>query len=57
MARVPLGDIGQDLSPYPFVLMLGQDDNERIMGEKLRDWGIAAHADPSSIAPTHCAAW
>src|SRR5688572_6988669 len=41
MARVPLGDIGQDLSPFPFVLMLGQDDNERIMGEKLRDGGIA----------------
>src|SRR5919201_2074373 len=23
-ARVPLGDIGQGLSPFPFVLMLGQ---------------------------------
>src|SRR5688572_5466719 len=31
-ARVPLGDIGRDLSPFPFVLILGQDDNERIMG-------------------------
>ena len=41
MARVPLGDIGRDLSPFPFVLMLGQDDNERIMGERLRDWGMA----------------
>jgi len=41
MARVPLGDIGQDLSPYPFVLILGQDDNERIMGEKLRELGLA----------------
>jgi len=40
MARVPLGDIGQDLSPYPFVLILGQDDNERIMGAKLRDLGV-----------------
>jgi 2-polyprenyl-6-methoxyphenol hydroxylase-like FAD-dependent oxidoreductase len=40
-ARVPVGDIGKDLSPFPFVLMLGQDDNERIMGEKLRDWGMA----------------
>jgi 2-polyprenyl-6-methoxyphenol hydroxylase-like FAD-dependent oxidoreductase len=27
MARVPLGDIGHDLSPYPFLLILGQDDN------------------------------
>jgi 2-polyprenyl-6-methoxyphenol hydroxylase-like FAD-dependent oxidoreductase len=39
-ARIPVGDIGKGLSPFPFVLMLGQDDNERIMGEKLRDWGV-----------------
>jgi len=40
MARIPVGEIGQDLSPFPYVLMLGQDDNELIMGERLRDWGI-----------------
>src|SRR5437868_3601277 len=40
-ARVPVGDIGQSMSPFPFVLMLGQDDNELIMGEKLRDYGVA----------------
>jgi 2-polyprenyl-6-methoxyphenol hydroxylase-like FAD-dependent oxidoreductase len=39
-ARIPIGDIGQSLSPFPFILMLGQDDNERIMGEKLRDIGV-----------------
>ena len=39
-ARIPLGDIGQGISPFPYVLMLGQDDNERIMGEKLNDAGI-----------------
>ena len=39
MARIPLGDIGKGLSPFPFVLMLGQDDNERIMGEQLRELG------------------
>jgi len=26
---MPLGDIGRDLSGYPFLLILGQDDNER----------------------------
>src|SRR3954464_4569078 len=31
-ARIPLGDIGRSMSPFPFVLMLGQDDNEHIMG-------------------------
>jgi 2-polyprenyl-6-methoxyphenol hydroxylase-like FAD-dependent oxidoreductase len=40
-ARIPLGDIGKGLSPFPFVLMLGQDDNERLMGERLRQWGVA----------------
>ena len=40
-ARVPLGDIGRDLSPYPFLLILGQDDNERLMGDALRDRGMA----------------
>ena len=40
-ARIPLGDIGQDLSPFPFVLMLGQDANELILGERLADSGLA----------------
>jgi 2-polyprenyl-6-methoxyphenol hydroxylase-like FAD-dependent oxidoreductase len=39
-ARVPLGDIGRDLSPFPFVLILGQDDNERLLGDTLRHHGI-----------------
>ena len=39
-ARVPLGDIGRDLSPYPFLLILGQDDNERLLGAALRDRGV-----------------
>jgi 2-polyprenyl-6-methoxyphenol hydroxylase-like FAD-dependent oxidoreductase len=40
-ARIPIGDMGKSLSPFPFVLMLGQDDNERIMGEHLREAGLA----------------
>lgn len=40
IARVPVGDIGQGLSPYPFVLMLGQDDNEHIMGARLHEMGV-----------------
>src|SRR6266849_2115560 len=39
--RVPFGDIGQGLSPYPYILILGQDDNERLLGEALRSWGMA----------------
>ena len=41
MARVPLGEAGRSVTPYPFILILGQDDNERIMGDKLRDWGMS----------------
>jgi len=41
MARVPLGEAGKCLTPYPFIFILGQDDNERIMGDKLRDWGLS----------------
>src|SRR6266487_2512516 len=40
-ARIPLGDIGRDLSPYPFLLVLGQDDNERLLGDALRARGLA----------------
>jgi 2-polyprenyl-6-methoxyphenol hydroxylase-like FAD-dependent oxidoreductase len=39
-ARVPVGDIGQGLSPYPYLLILGQDDNERLLGDALRQHGI-----------------
>jgi 2-polyprenyl-6-methoxyphenol hydroxylase-like FAD-dependent oxidoreductase len=38
-ARVPLGETGTGATPYPFVFILGQDDNERIMGERLRALG------------------
>ena len=40
-ARIPLGDIGRETSPYPYILILGQDDNERLLGEALRRWDVA----------------
>jgi len=43
-ARVPFGDIGKDLSPYPFLLVLGQDDNELLMGDALRKQGMDGEA-------------
>jgi 2-polyprenyl-6-methoxyphenol hydroxylase-like FAD-dependent oxidoreductase len=39
-ARIPLGTMGEGISRYPYVLMLGQDDNERILGEHLRAFGV-----------------
>lgn len=40
MAFVPLGEAGAEATPYPYILVLGQDDNERLMGERLRDHGV-----------------
>ena len=40
-ARVPLSEAGRGVTPYPFVLILGQDDNERILGDRLSDWGLS----------------
>lgn len=39
-ARVPVSDAGKGLSAFPFVLMLGQDDNERILGARLNQSGV-----------------
>src|SRR5262245_3759385 len=39
-ARVPLGDAGRDVSPYAYILILGQDDNERLLGDALRTHGL-----------------
>ncbi len=50
-ARVPLGDIGRDMSPYPFLLILGQDDNERLLGDALRDRGMTVQLEHGACRP------
>lgn len=40
LGRVPLGSAGARVSRYPYILVLGQDDNERIMGERLSGLGV-----------------
>jgi 2-polyprenyl-6-methoxyphenol hydroxylase-like FAD-dependent oxidoreductase len=40
-ARVPFEAMGRNLSAFPYVLMLGQDDNERLMGAHLANWNLA----------------
>jgi 2-polyprenyl-6-methoxyphenol hydroxylase-like FAD-dependent oxidoreductase len=49
-ARIPIGDIGKSMSPFPHILMLGQDDNERIMGAKLRDLGVNVQWNTELVA-------
>ena len=38
-ARLPLGEIGRAVTPYSYLFILGQDDNELILGERLRALG------------------
>jgi len=49
-ARVPLGDIGRGLSPFPFLLILGQDDNEKLLGAALRRWDMAVQWNTELVA-------
>lgn len=49
-ARIPFEDMGRGLSRYPFVLMLGQDDTERILGARLRDWGMDVQWNTELVA-------
>ena len=50
-ARVPFGDIGRDLSPYPFLLILGQDDNERLLGDALAQLGHGRAVEHGACRP------
>lgn len=40
MAHVPLGDLGQGLSPFPFVLIYPQDEHERLLAQRLSAAGV-----------------
>jgi 2-polyprenyl-6-methoxyphenol hydroxylase-like FAD-dependent oxidoreductase len=39
-ARVPLGDIGKGMSPFPFVVIYPQDEHEELLIEWLRREGV-----------------
>ncbi|RJE22677.1 FAD binding monooxygenase [Aspergillus sclerotialis] len=39
-ARVPLKDIGTGKTPYPFVFILPQDRHERVLEERLKEFGV-----------------
>jgi len=49
-ARIPLNEMGKNLSPFPYVLMLSQDDNEHIMGEHLAEYGLAVQWNTELVA-------
>lgn len=39
-AHIALTDAGEDISPYPFVLVFPQDEHEKLLIERLRSLGI-----------------
>ena len=39
-ARVPIGDIGKGMSPFPFVVIYPQDEHEELLIECLRREGV-----------------
>ncbi len=50
IGAVSFGDAGDASTPYPYILVLGQDDNERIMGEKLREQGVSVQWNTELLA-------
>ena len=43
---------GASVTPYPYILILGQDDNERIMGDRLRDFGMSVQWNTELVGLT-----
>jgi len=41
IARLPLGQIGEGWSPFPFALMFPQDAHEQLLVDRLRSLGVA----------------
>lgn len=39
-AHIQLSEVGKELTPYPYILMLPQDDHERILENKLKSVGV-----------------
>ena len=39
-ARAPFGNIGADITPYPYVLIFSQDEHEHLLVDRLRDAGV-----------------
>src|SRR3982750_490459 len=39
-ARVPFGDMGRGISPYPYMLMYPQDEHERLLIGRLNRLGV-----------------
>ena len=50
--RIPFGDIGAGLSPYPFMLIFPQDEHERVLTEELARVGVHVERETELVAFT-----
>jgi 2-polyprenyl-6-methoxyphenol hydroxylase-like FAD-dependent oxidoreductase len=50
VTRIPLGDIGRDLSPFPFILILLQDKHEKLLIGPLAEAGVEVERETELIA-------
>lgn len=48
--HIVLGDIGEDLSPFPYMLILPQDEQERLLIEALRQCGVEVERRTELVA-------
>ena len=49
IARIPFGDFGQDLSPFPFILILLQDKHEKLLLGRLAEAGVEVERNTELI--------
>ncbi len=49
-ARVPLSDIGEGMTPFPFLLIFPQDEHERLLIERLAALGVAVERRTELLA-------
>src|ERR1019366_9362178 len=49
VARIPLGDFGRGLSPFPYILILLQDKHEKLLIEPLAEAGVEVERNTELI--------
>ena len=49
-ARVPFGDMGRGLSPFPYAVIFPQDEHERMLVEQLRRRGVEVDRQTELVA-------
>lgn len=50
VARVPFGDLGVGLSPYPFMLIYPQDEHEQLLVSTLRESGVTVERNTELVS-------